>query len=80
MGNYLKCGDCMYLNGRKTSVGIECMQKDNQAKWARVKAKREKAGAFYPDTTARYKSKSAKACKKYKPKGELVDCSWRRYE
>lgn len=60
-----KCRECKHLIGRKSSVGIECMQADNQAKWNALEQKNIKANKLYPKVTARYKQPSAKACRRF---------------
>lgn len=58
-----KCGDCRWLTGRVTSIGIECKNPELQKKW-------RSAGW---NSTARYKPRSATACKRYfEPNGTYV--------
>lgn len=68
--NYAKCKDCKWLTGRRSKVGVECMQPDNQKKWAQQAELNKKSGAFYTDVVAKYKAPTAKACTKYEPKEE----------
>lgn len=42
-----KCRECRYLIGKKSSVGIECMQADNQKKWNTLEEENIKAGKFF---------------------------------
>lgn len=77
MADYLKCKDCKWLIGKRSSIGIECMQADNQEKWEHQTMLNQIAGKFYPEVTARYKAPSTKACKRYEPKLEQTDCSWK---
>ena len=77
MPDYLRCKDCKWLIGERKKVGIECMQPDNQEKWAYKTLLLEKAGAFYPKVVARYKPPTSKACKRYEPKLEQIDCQWK---
>ena len=60
-----KCNDCKWLNGRVSSIGIECTQPEKQKKWAEKEEGLHRANAQYPRVTARYKQKSAIACKKF---------------
>ena len=66
MRTYPVCGGCVYLTGHRSSVGIECLNPENQARWDRS-----------INHTARYKYVSTKACKKYKAKEIQTDCAWR---
>ena len=61
-----KCKDCAHLCGRTSSVGIECMQPDNQKKWNEKQALLNARG-IARKVSARYKQPSAKACKKFEP-------------
>ena len=74
-GKYHRCRECKWLIGERTSVGIECMQPDNQKKWAHKEKLRE--DKFYPKVAARYKAPSTKACKRYEPKLAQTDCAWK---
>ena len=75
MTDYPKCRDCIWLGGKRTSVGIECMQPDNQKKWLQKEELRK--GKFYPKVVARYKQPSGRACKKYEPIIKQADCPWK---
>lgn len=54
-----KCGDCVHLCGKRTTVGIECMEPSLQWKWS---------GKYYRNKYARYKYPSTRACKMFQPK------------
>ena len=54
-----KCGECIHLCGKRTTVGIECMEPSLQWKWK---------GKYYRHGTARYKYPSRRACKRFQPK------------
>ncbi len=60
-----KCKECKWLKGKRSSVGIECLQPDNQKRWNEKEAERIRAGRFYPKVVARYKMPSHTACKKF---------------
>lgn len=65
-GKYHRCRECRWLTGASSSVGIECMQPDNQKKWAhKEEFCKDK---FCPKVAARYKAPSAKACKRFEQK------------
>lgn len=59
------CGTCKWRCGRKTSVGIECMQPDNQKKW-------QAKDIPHRECCARYKQAGA-TCKRYERK-EQEEC------
>lgn len=61
-----KCKDCRFHCGRTSSVGRECMQPDNQAKWNEKQALLDARG-IARKITARFKQPSANACKKFEP-------------
>lgn len=61
-----KCKDCAHLCGRTSSVGIECMQPDNQKKWNEKQELLNSRG-IARKVAARFKQPSAKACKKFEP-------------
>lgn len=63
-----KCRECRYLIGKRRSVGIECMQTDNQKKWNALEEENIKAGKFYPKVVARFKQPSTKACRRFEVK------------
>lgn len=65
-GKYHRCRECKWLIGERTSVGIECMQPDNQKKWLQKEELRK--SKFYPKVVARYKHPSGKACKRFEQK------------
>lgn len=50
-----KCGECKYLCGEKTVVGIACIHPDRPF-------------IYTPSMVAHYKYKSTKACKRFKQK------------
>ena len=60
-----RCRDCKWRTGRMSSIGIECMQPDNQEKWNEKEKIRTEAKVFYPHVVARYKTKSHRACKRF---------------
>lgn len=56
----MRCRDCIFLCGQKTTIGIECMEPALQWKWH---------GKYYRyHDTARYKRPSHKACRRFQPK------------
>lgn len=60
-GKYKKCKECKWLIGDKKSIGIQCMQPDNQKKWA-------SNPRFAPDgynATAPWKNPNTRACKRF---------------
>ena len=63
MRGYKTCRECSWLCGRKSSIGIECMQPQNQAKWNEKDEIRIKHG--WHASATRYKSPSGKACRKF---------------
>lgn len=65
-----KCRECRYLIGKKSSVGIECMQADNQKKWNTLEEENIKAGKFFPKVTSRFKEPSSKACRRFEVKSD----------
>lgn len=65
-----RCKECKYLAGRRSSVGIECIQPDNQKKWDAKEEERRRENHWHIKVTARYKQNSAKACKRFEPKEE----------
>ena len=56
-----KCGDCRYLTGEKTTIGIECLEPRNQWKWGKKRPNNRW-------NCARYKYPSTPACTKFQPK------------
>ena len=76
-GKHHRCCECKWLTGERRKVGIECMQPENQKKWAHKEELNEKVGKFYTKVVARYKQPSGKACKKYEPKVVKTDCPWK---
>ena len=77
MADYAKCKECRWHIGEYSIIGTECMQPDNQERWAHQEKIREKKGAFYPKVVARYKQPSTKACKRFEPKPGQTDCQWK---
>ena len=82
-----KCKECKWLTGEKRSIGVECMNPENQKKWNEREILRKKAGYSHPEVVARYKQPSGKACSKFEPrlneadyvfKVNETDCAWGR--
>ena len=65
MTGYSKCKDCRWHTGRVSSVGVECMQPDNQRRWNEREEARRRADIYYVKVVARYKPNSARACRKF---------------
>lgn len=63
-----RCKECKYLTGRRSSVGIECIQPDNQKKWNKKQEERIRNNAYIVTVTARFKQPSMRACKRFEPK------------
>lgn len=51
-----KCGQCIFLNGKRSTVGIECTEPHLQEKWA---------SPVYEGHVPYYKYPSTRACKTY---------------
>lgn len=60
-----RCGDCKWLKGRRSSVGIECLQPENQKRWNEKEQQKIKANERFTKVVARYKYPSHMACKKF---------------
>jgi len=60
-----KCKDCRWRTGRTSSVGVECMQPDNQRRWNEKEEARRRANIYFTKVMARYKMPSTRACKKF---------------
>lgn len=63
-----KCGQCKWLAGERHSIGIECLQPENQKKWNGL-------DKFNPFGTcvARYKYPSTRACLRFEEKDTEVE-------
>lgn len=70
MEKIFRCGECRWRCGRTSSVGIECLQPENKQKWDAAEEKRTRAGRRYTQVVARFKPKSARACKRFERKTE----------
>lgn len=57
----MRCGDCKWLCGRRSSIGIECMNPVKREMWAKKQSKNPRR--FYE--SIRYKAKSREACVMY---------------
>lgn len=68
MTEYDKCKDCKWLKGKVSSVGVECLQPDNQKRWNEKEAERIALRKYYPKVVARYKMPSHRACKRFEGK------------
>jgi len=65
-----KCKDCRWHTGATSSVGRECMQPENQKKWNELQEIRERAHIYHTKVVARYKPRSAKACKRFERRAD----------
>ena len=70
MTGHEKCRDCKWLTGKRSSIGIECMQPDNQKKWNEKEEVRRRANIYFVKVVARYRQPSAKACKRFEGREE----------
>lgn len=65
MTKYFVCRDCRWRTGRVSSVGVECMQPENQKRWNEREEARRRANIHFVKVVARYKMPSTRACKKF---------------
>lgn len=63
----MKCRDCKWLCGRRSSIGIECMNPEKREIWA---YRKEHSPRFYE--SARYKYKSREACMQFEAKDGIT--------
>lgn len=57
----MKCGDCKWLCGRKSSIGVECMNPEKREIWERRKERNPRR--FHE--SVRYRAKSREACVRF---------------
>lgn len=64
--DYSVCGECKWL-AEQRDVKYECTQPRKRERWDKLEQTRANLGARFERVGARYKYKSDKACKWFKP-------------
>lgn len=64
--DYNVCGECKWL-AQERDIKFECMQPNKRERWDKLEQTRTNLGAEDKRVGARYKFKSDKACKYFKP-------------